>query len=129
MAATIQLRRGLASEWYEFDPILKMGEIAYEIDTYSYKIGDGDTSWRSLRYSGGHLAAPETYALSDLDIMNKKIELSAVPLVPERVTLLPANGIPQINGIDFKVQGKTLYWNDLGLDNFLEDGDILFISY
>ncbi|QPB07972.1 tail fiber protein [Synechococcus phage S-H38] len=50
MANRIQLRRGSAQEWANVNPTLAIGELGIEIDTGRIKIGDGVTSWNSLRY-------------------------------------------------------------------------------
>ena len=50
MANRIQLRRGGAQEWQNSNPILAQGEFGVELDTGRIKIGDGVTSWNTLRY-------------------------------------------------------------------------------
>lgn len=45
-----RLRRGLASEWVEKNPVLRPGEPGVEIDTQRLKIGNGITAWTSLPY-------------------------------------------------------------------------------
>ncbi len=50
MSATIQLRRGTASQWTTANPTLAAGEIGLETDTGKIKLGDGSTSWTSLAY-------------------------------------------------------------------------------
>jgi len=50
MANRIQLRRGSAQEWANVNPTLAIGELGIEIDTGRIKIGDGVTSWNSLKY-------------------------------------------------------------------------------
>ena len=50
MANRIQLRRDGAQQWANVNPILAQGELGIEIDTSRIKIGDGVTSWNSLRY-------------------------------------------------------------------------------
>jgi len=52
MAVQIQLRRGPAAEWTSANPVLAQGEIAVELDTSLFKIGDGVTAWRDLPYGG-----------------------------------------------------------------------------
>lgn len=47
----IQIRRGSASTWTSTNPILSAGEWGLETDTGRYKLGDGITSWTSLKYS------------------------------------------------------------------------------
>ncbi len=65
MAVRIQFRRGTAAEWSAANPTLAPGELGYESDTGSFKIGDGATAWTSLSYG----AVSESYvnnAISDV---------------------------------------------------------------
>lgn len=50
MAIQIQLRRGNASQWTTQNPILAQGELAVELDTSKFKIGDGIKYWNQLPY-------------------------------------------------------------------------------
>lgn len=43
-----QVRRGLFSDWYRVNPILRAGEPSIATDTHSFKVGDGITPWRDL---------------------------------------------------------------------------------
>jgi hypothetical protein len=52
MAVHIQLRRGTSSEWADANPVLALGEMALEIDSDQFKIGDGFTEWNDLPYGG-----------------------------------------------------------------------------
>ena len=47
----LQLRRGLAQDWFDANPTLAAGEIGIETDTNTFKFGDGDTLWRDLDYA------------------------------------------------------------------------------
>lgn len=51
MAVRIQIRNGTAEEWAEVNPILAVGELALEIDTRKFKIGDGIHAWNDLPYA------------------------------------------------------------------------------
>lgn len=53
MSTRIQLRRGLAADWTAANPTLAEGEIAVELDTGKYKVGNGVLDWISLSYSSG----------------------------------------------------------------------------
>lgn len=46
----IQIRRATAAEAAARNPILRSGELGYEIDTGVLKIGDGETEWIDLPY-------------------------------------------------------------------------------
>ena len=43
-----QMRRGLASEWYNANPVLRAGEIGVSLDTQTFKVGNGGTPWLGL---------------------------------------------------------------------------------
>lgn len=90
----LQIRRGAASLWTSTNPTLSAGEMGYESDTGRIKIGDGTTSWTSLKYNAvvptGFLAgsgisvsvaadgSTVTYSLSDPTIQLADItDLSA----------------------------------------------------
>jgi hypothetical protein len=49
----IQLRRDTASAWTAANPVLLAGEVGVETDTRRLKVGDGETSWTGLDYTGG----------------------------------------------------------------------------
>ena len=48
MALKIQLRRDLAANWTQNNPLLLNGEIGIETDTLKFKIGNGTQRWNSL---------------------------------------------------------------------------------
>jgi hypothetical protein len=54
MAIQIQLRRGTAEQWAVANTVLALAELAIEIDTSRYKIGNGATAWSDLPYGGIH---------------------------------------------------------------------------
>ena len=51
MSTQIQFRRDYAATWTTNNPTLAQGEVGLEVDTNSYKIGDGATSWTNLTYN------------------------------------------------------------------------------
>lgn len=53
MSATIQVRRGTASQWSSANPTLAAGEIGFESDNFKIKIGNGSSAWNSLPYAAG----------------------------------------------------------------------------
>lgn len=46
----VRVRRDNASTWTAANPILKIGEVGYELDTKRLKIGNGSSSWNTLGY-------------------------------------------------------------------------------
>jgi hypothetical protein len=51
MAKKIQIRRGTATDWTNFNPVLSSGELGYDITNKNFKVGDGATLWNSLAYN------------------------------------------------------------------------------
>lgn len=46
----IQLRRAAAASWTSVNPILALGEVGIETDTYKLKVGNGTAQWSALPY-------------------------------------------------------------------------------
>jgi len=61
MSVRIQFRRGTAAEWTAANPTLAEGELAIELDTGYFKIGDGTTAWTSLGYPISTTAIQESF--------------------------------------------------------------------
>jgi hypothetical protein len=58
------------------------------------------------------------------------VQLSIVPLNPSAVQLSFVGGVgDQDNGDDFSVSGDFVSWDGLGLEGFIEVGDVLKIRY
>ena len=75
MINRVQCRRGRLGEWALINPILALGEFAYETDTKRLKIGDGTTKYNDQPYFGeGQLVYHSTNldgngtAISPLDL-------------------------------------------------------------
>lgn len=105
--------------------VLEVSELVYDVDNKAFYGGDGSTL-------GGFLvsgSAAETIELNQQDIDNKFVTLAQTPLVSSAVSLTIDGGIPQINNVDFRVDGNRISWSELGLDGFLEETDVLIIQY
>lgn len=50
MATKIQLRRDTEANWTSNNPILASGEIGISTDKSNFKIGDGTSAWKILKY-------------------------------------------------------------------------------
>lgn len=67
MLVTLRLRRGTASEWTTANPVLGDGEVGWEDDTHTGKVGDGTSNWAALSYSlGVATVAPGSIDTADL---------------------------------------------------------------
>ena len=53
MLTRVLQRRGQSFQWSEANPVLAFGEIGLELDTQTFKIGDGLTTWNNLPYASG----------------------------------------------------------------------------
>ena len=65
----IKFRQDSSDNWNLFNPVLKPGEIAVDIDKMSFKIGDGVTEWKDLSYFGDAAVfnGAHIYLLNDED--------------------------------------------------------------
>jgi hypothetical protein len=108
---------------------LDESELVYDMDLKSFYGGDGVTLGGFPVGSGVGSITTEYITLTSNDIINKYVTLSAQPANPNTVTLVPSGGPAQINGIDFEVVGLILSWENLGLETFLEAGEVLIIQY
>lgn len=107
---------------------LEVSELVYDIDQKAFYGGDGATVGGFLiGETSGFIV--DTIDLTQEDVNNKFVTLTQTPLVPDAVILNIDGGIPQINGIDFIVDGNKISWSGLGLDGFLEETDVLIIQY
>lgn len=98
MVTRIQVRRDIAINWTNVNPILASGEIGFELDTYKLKIGDGIKDWKTLDYfesgtGGGGTAGPVTTANtlagdSDTTVTTKKYVDDAIGALESRITVL-----------------------------------------
>jgi len=108
--------------------LLQIGEIVYDTDQNMFYGGDGVTSGGFIIGQGAS-GIVSNITLTPTDISNKYVVLPTTPFFPDYVTLTPAGGIEQINGVDFEIIGNQLSWDGLGLDGFLEVNDVLIIQH
>ena len=71
----------------------------------------------------------EVFTLTSTNISQKKITLGQTPLDPEGLSFIPDGGIPQRYGVDFTIVGNDIIWSSMGLDGFLEENDVIRVSY
>lgn len=132
MSVQIQLRRGTALQWSASNPILAIGEMAVELDTSRFKIGNGVDHWNDLPYglaAGGGGYKSETFILDSTMISNKQVNLSVINAEPSETLLFVAHGTIQKFGVDFTAVGSVVSWTGLGLETIIDVGDILIIQY
>ena len=76
MAIKIQLRRDIASNWTDNNPLLLNGEVGIETDTLKFKVGNGTQRWNSLSSYGLKPGEPNGVATLNSD---SKIPISQIP--------------------------------------------------
>jgi hypothetical protein len=59
----LQQRSDIEANWELHNPVLLKGEVAFSIDIYNLKIGDGVTAWKDLPYYMEPLTDDEISAL------------------------------------------------------------------
>lgn len=111
MSLKIQLRRDIASNWIQNNPLLLNGEIGIETDTLKFKIGNGSQRWNDIT----------SYALKP-GLANGVATLNSfgkIPLsqIPDQVSLdaeASAAIISALNSITTSdiEEGSNLYFTD-----------------
>lgn len=110
--------------------MLDVSELVFDTDQNIFYGGDGTTvGGFPIGSNVGSSIPVQRIPLTELDIQNKFVILNTTPQFPNSVRLLCEGGIEQVNGVDFVVNGNVLSWDGLGLDNFLDETDILVIQY
>lgn len=105
-----------------------MSEVVYDIDNGLLYTGDNATSG-GIPVGSGVGKKPIKHTVTPQEILDKSITLENAPKFPNEVEVEFVGGITQLNGIDFEIQNNLLQWTGLGLDNFIEENDILIIRF
>ena len=133
MSVQVQLRRGTAAQWNLANPILAQGEMAVELDTNQFKIGNGIDTWSDLPYGGlgggGSPFKTEMITLTAPMISAKQLQLQNVALFGSESLLFVDGGSVQKYGVDYTIATDILSWTGLGLETIIGVGDILIIQY
>jgi hypothetical protein len=108
--------------------VLEGSEVVYDVDQKAFYGGDG-VSNGGFPIGANAGAVVERIELTQQDINNKFVTLSQTPLISSAVVVTPEGGIPQAYGVDYTIIGNKLIWENLGLDNFLDDTDVLLVQY
>lgn len=134
MSVQIQLRRGTALQWSTINPILAQGEMALELDSHQFKIGNGVDHWNDLPYGGiagasGNPTKVEVITVTGPMITAGELTLSESCASPSEALVFLDGGSVQKPGVDFNVAGNILSWSGLGLETIISVGDILIVQY
>jgi len=108
--------------------ILESSEVVYDVDQKAFYGGNGVSSG-GFPIGANAGSVIERIPLTQDNIDSKSVTLEAAPLVPSGVLLICEGGIIQIYGLDFVIVGNTITWDNLGLDNFLDNTDVLIVQY
>jgi len=109
--------------------VLGLSEVVMDVNQNVFYGGDGVTLGGFPLGAGATLTV-ETITITQQMIQEKKLTLQRPPLYPSKVQLDFVGGIPQLNGIDYEIiSGNVLSWDSKGLDNFIEENDVVIISY
>lgn len=72
----------------------------------------------------------ETVTITSSNLLTKTLTLSNPVQSPHRTKIIPQGGPMQVYAVDFSVVSPgVIVWGNMGLDDLLEEGDILVIEY
>lgn len=98
--------------------------------------GDGciyvyDDGAMEFKRNGADVTVTETHTLTAAEVSGKSFSLnSAVATGREGQVILFVGGVSQVAGVDFTASGRTISWNNKGLDDVgLVAGDVFVIHY
>lgn len=109
--------------------LLQASEIVYDLDTKSFWGGNGTTLGGFPLGAGSTFGEFELITITQDNLDTKSAQLSKAPMGSQFLMLEIIGGITQLYDVDYTFAGDILSWDGLGLDNFLEVGDILVIKY
>lgn len=69
------------------------------------------------------------YELNATNISSKSITLPEVPLPTSTALIMPENGIPQLQDVDFEVTGNVLSWSGMPYELVAQEGDNIKVMY
>jgi len=100
----LQLRRGIADDWFDANPTLAAGEIGIETDTNTFKFGDGTTAWNSLAYA-------LSGTVDDYILLGAKGVANGVATL-DASGLIPLAQLPGANALDAEVASAVTAHNN-----------------
>ena len=109
--------------------LLQASEIVYDLDTKSFWGGNGTTLGGFPLGAGSTFGEFELITITQDNLDTKSVQLSKAPMGSQFLMLEIIGGITQLYDVDYTFTGDILSWDGLGLDNFLEVGDILVVKY
>lgn len=120
MTTTIQLKRGISTDWTTNNPVLAAGEVGIETDTNKMKIGDGSTAWTSLAYFSGNSGSGTT----NYNELSNQPQINSVTLTGNKTSsdlhlMSDANFLPDGYTITLKADGTGDFATIQDAINFL----------
>jgi hypothetical protein len=108
--------------------IFEESEILYDTNLKTYFGGDGVTMG-GFPIGGTFSITRELITITQANVDSKSFALLTSPNNPQNSKLTFINGTVQLYGIDFVINENIVEWEGLGLDGFIEEGDIILIEY
>lgn len=71
----------------------------------------------------------ETVEITAAMISAKQLSLSGTPKTGQGILVIPYEGLPQVQGVDYNLTSNVISWDGLGMDGIIEEGDTLEIYY
>jgi hypothetical protein len=109
--------------------VITEAEIVFDVNLKRYYGGDNSTQG-GFPIGAGAEPFHDLVTISEQDILDKKITLQNSSTNTIKTMFHFINGTTQLLGIDYQfISPNEISWDGLGLDGFIEAGDVILIVY
>jgi hypothetical protein len=113
-----------------FDDEAEPGSIYFQTNGRLFQKRLDNTGWTKFAQElSSVINVTDEIVLTAQDILDGKVLLSQVPINASAVRLIPDGGIEQFNGIQYRVSGQHLIWEDMPLSSVVEVGTKLWAYF
>ena len=109
----IKLRRDTSANFTSKNPILGVGEPAYETDTKKLKIGDGTTAYNSLDYIGENGSATDAYTKAETDELLDEKQNNLKTISPLNISNISSESVKNFSITSDSLKAYTNYTVEL----------------
>lgn len=101
----IQLRRDIASNWTNANPILAQGEIGVDTTSKRFKLGDGTTPWKDLSFYDELYIRAAVDGKEDRFTVDAPLSLNILENLPKNISSVSGGSYQYLNKVAYNITG------------------------